>query len=171
MVPVAIFGHGPITAGIFGSPEPTDMVPLLLLVPPLLLPDRPASLDEPPPDPDPPELLDPPLELELADPPPELEAEFGVVEPLELLLSPLPPEASPWAPLVDPPTGGPSEPLTGEVPFAQLTATAADAEINAKADQRAIAIGLALQTSCHSGGRSLDLPETFVGASLASFRA
>jgi hypothetical protein len=35
---------------------------------------------------------------------------------------------------------------TGEVPFAQLAAAAADAVTSAKADQRAIAIFLALQT-------------------------
>jgi hypothetical protein len=146
MVPVAIFGHVPITAGIFGSPEPVTLV-----MPPLpLLPLEPPSLlDEPPPDPDPPELLDPPLELE-ADPPLEPEPEPELLEPLELLLPPPPPEASPWLGDGFPVLGIPSGLVTGVVPFAQLAAAAADAEINAKADQRAIAMGLPLLTSYHS---------------------
>jgi hypothetical protein len=143
MLPVAIVGQVPITAGIVGSPEPTAVVPLLLP----LLPPAPLSFLVVDPELDP-ELeleLEPPLELEVAPPPLELDPVLDPWDPLEL---PVPLELPLW--IADPSGVSPSVMLGagGAVPLAQLAAAAAAADAvtsaKAEADQRAIPIVLTL---------------------------
>jgi hypothetical protein len=142
MLPVAIVGHVPITAGITGSPEPWTGVPLLLPLPPLLEPPSFFVVD---PELDP-ELvleLEPPLELEVAPPPLELDP---VLDPWDPLEPPVPLELLPFA---DPSADSPCVMLGAggaATPFAQLAAAAPDAVTSAKAeaDQRAIPIVLTL---------------------------
>jgi hypothetical protein len=138
-----------MTAGICGSPEPWTAGPLLLPLPLLLV--EPASFL--PPDPElevepelefepPPELVEVPPPLELAVP--ELDA---LEDPLELLLPAEPSPVSIWL-VVEASLPSPRRLSTGAAPLAQLAAAAADAAVtSAKADQRAIAIFLALQTT------------------------
>jgi hypothetical protein len=143
MLPVAIVGHVPITAGITGSPEPWTTVPLLLPLPPL----EPPSFFVVDPELDPElvlELLEPPLELEVAPPPLELDPVLDPWDPPEL---PVPLELLLW-PFADGFCNSPCVLLGGgaATPFAQLAAAAADAVTSAKAeaDQRAIPIVLTL---------------------------
>jgi len=142
MLPVAIVGHVPITAGIVGSPEPATGVPLLLPLPLLLL-EPPSFLFDPELDPELEPELEPPLELEGDPPPLELDPVLDPGDPLEL--PPGEPSPSVVMPL-EASSDGPSEPAGGVAPLAQLAAVAAEAETSAKADQRAIPIVLALQT-------------------------
>jgi hypothetical protein len=138
MVPVAIVGHVPETAGIIGpSPEvmtvPPLLLPLLLLEPASFLTVDPELDPEPELDPDPdPELKPPP------EPLPPLDPELALPELLEALPSDsVPPFEDPT---LDPPAPVPSE----GVPGLLAHPAAVVAPSHASAVHRAFAIELTL---------------------------
>ncbi len=153
MLPVAIWGHVPETAGICG-PFP-DVV--TVVGPPSPLEPEPEPLPDPAPEPAPLEPEPPPLPLPLLFGfPPELP------ELLDAFVSPVPPLEEP-APFEEPSPGSPVE-VPG-MPFAHPTT--ADAPRHARTVQRTLAIELTLQSFAASTGWMLAIeggPSSSIGA-------